>query len=70
MDDTDLLKIQRYMNTLFGVKGIRVKRGRSKEAAEVEVNEEFVGTVYRDEDEGEVSYTFTMAILDIDLGEV
>lgn len=69
MDDTEHLKLQRYLANLLGNRSIRIKRGRSKEAAEVEINDEFVGTIYRDEDEGEISYTFTMAILDIDLEE-
>lgn len=69
MDDLEIRKLQRYLAGLLGNRSIRVKRGRSKEAAEVEINEEFVGTIYRDEDEGEVSYTFTMAILEMDLEE-
>ncbi|MBW7837107.1 MAG: DUF3126 family protein [Sphingomonadales bacterium] len=67
MDDREILKLQRYLNTLFGSHAVRVKRGPQKEAAEVEVDEEFVGTIYRDDEEGEVSYTFTMVILDVDL---
>lgn len=70
MDDKEILKLQRYLANLLGNKGLRVKRGRSADAAaEVEIKDEFVGTIYRDEDEGEVSYTFTMAILEIDLEE-
>lgn len=69
MDDLEIRKLQRYLAELLGNRSIRVKRGRSKEAAEVEINEEFVGTIYRDEDEGEVSYTFTMAILEMDLSD-
>jgi len=34
------------------------------------LGEEFIGVVYRDEDEGEVSYAFNMAILEMDLPEV
>nr|WP_279347252.1 DUF3126 family protein [Govania unica] len=60
--------MQKYMNDLFGTRGIRVKKGRTTGAAEVEMKDEFIGTIYRDEDEGEVSYSFTMSILDIDLG--
>ena len=35
--------------------------------AEVYIKNEFVGTLYRDEDEGEVSFDFNMSIIDIDL---
>ena len=34
---------------------------------EVYLDDEFIGVMYRDEDEGEVSYAFNMAILEIDL---
>lgn len=69
VDDTELLKLQKYLNEQFGTKSIRVKKGRTKGAAEVELKDEFIGTIYRDEEEGEISYSFTMSILDIDLGE-
>ncbi|MEE8534508.1 MAG: DUF3126 family protein, partial [Kiloniellales bacterium] len=32
--------------------------------------DEFIGVIFRDEDEGEVSYAFNMAILDEDLPTV
>ena len=35
--------------------------------AEVYIGSEFIGTLYRDEDEGELSYDFNMSIIDIDL---
>ena len=35
--------------------------------AEVYISNEFIGTLYRDEDEGEISYDFNMSIIDIDL---
>ena len=31
------------------------------------VGEEFIGVIYRDDEDGELSYNFTMAILDDDL---
>jgi hypothetical protein len=34
---------------------------------EVYAGDEFMGVIFRDEDEGEISYSFNMAILDIDL---
>lgn len=69
MDDQEIDKLQRYLQQLFSNRNMRLKRGRQKGALEVEINQEFVGTIYRDEDEGEVSYAFTVPILDIDLDE-
>jgi hypothetical protein len=37
------------------------------DSMEVHYAGEFMGLIYRDEDEGEVSYAFQMAILEIDL---
>jgi len=35
----------------------------------VQVNGEFVGVLFRDEEDGEISYAFNMAILEMDLPE-
>ena len=64
----ELKKVEAYLRRLFSNDTIRVKaRPRKDDSAEVFVGEEFVGVVYRDEDEGELSYNFSMAILEMDL---
>lgn len=64
----ELKKLEAYLRRLFGNETIRVKaRPRKDDSAEVFVGEEFVGVVYRDEEDQELSYNFSMAILDIDL---
>ncbi len=67
MQEFEVIAIQNYMRKLFGADRIRLKPGRADHPVEVYVGDEFVGTVYRIEEEGEVSYSFTMTILDIDL---
>ncbi len=42
-------------------------RPRKNDSAELYLNDEFLGLIYKDEDEGELSYNFSMAILDVDL---
>ena len=42
-------------------------RPRKDESAEVYLGDEFLGVVFRDEEDGDLSYNFSMAILDIDL---
>ena len=42
-------------------------RPKKKDSAEVFVNGEFIAVIFREEEEGEVSYQFQMAILDLDL---
>jgi hypothetical protein len=67
----ELVRVQAYMRKIFGAKTLSVRaRPKVKDSAEVYVGEEFVGTVTRDEDEGELCYQFQMAILEEDLGDV
>nr|WP_246723610.1 DUF3126 family protein [Rhizobium sp. ARZ01] len=42
-------------------------RPKKDESAEVYLVDEFLGVVFRDDEDGELSYNFSMAILDIDL---
>jgi len=46
---------------------VTLKRGGKEDMVEVFLGDEFIGTMFRDEDEGEVSYDFNMAILEFDL---
>ena len=70
MTTEELKKIERYLRRLFGNSSIVVKaRPRKDDSAEVYIGEEFVGVIYRDDEDDELSYNFSMAILDYDLGE-
>jgi len=64
----ELKLLTAYFLKVFKTPGLVVKaRPKKDDSAEVYVGEEFLGVLYRDEDEGELSYNFSMAILDIDL---
>lgn len=64
----EITKLQTYMQAKFQNKGISLKvREKASDSLEVTLNGEFLGTIYKDEDEGETSFDFNMAILDIDL---
>lgn len=66
----ELIKIQAYMRSKFNNEHISVRpRAQASDSIEVLINGEFIGLVYKDEDEGEKSYDFNMAILDFDLPE-
>lgn len=66
----ELKKIERYLRRLFDNARITVKaRPRKEDSAEVYVGEEFVGVIYRDDEDDELSYNFSMAILDYDLNQ-
>ena len=64
----EIVRIERYLRRLFGSQAIAVRsRPRKEDSAEVFIGEEFIGILFRDVEEGELSYNFSMAILDIDL---
>jgi len=64
----EINKLETYLRRLFANQTIVVKqRPRKDDSAEVFVGDEFVGVVYRDDEDEDVSYNFSMAILDFDL---
>jgi hypothetical protein len=68
MDRTDMQRVETYLRRTFGNAAIRVvPRARKTDSAEVYIGEEAIGVISEDKEEGETSYDFHMAILDIDL---
>ncbi len=66
--EAEVQKLQNYLRNKFGNDKFRlVDRIKSVDSLEVYLDEEFIGTLYRDDEDGEVSYDFNMAILEIDL---
>lgn len=63
----DVTKLQAYLQSKFG-EGFALKfREKASDSVEVIHKGEFVGVIYKDEEDGETSFSFTMTILDIDL---
>ncbi len=68
MEPRELVRVQTYLRKVFGAKTLSVRaRPKVKDSAEVYVGDEFVGTLTRDDDDGELCYQFQMAILELDL---
>jgi hypothetical protein len=68
MNRDELTKIEAYIRKTFQNEAIEVRaRPKKKDSAEVYIADEFVGVIYRDDEDGEVSYQFQMAILELDL---
>jgi hypothetical protein len=64
----EIFKLERYLQRMFRMSDLQVKqRPQKDDSAEVYLGEEFIGVLFRDEDEGETAYQFQMAILDYDL---
>ena len=68
MDNSEIDKVQKYLRKKFGTEEINLELSeKAKDQVEVKLGSEFVGTLYKDEEEGEISYAFQMAILQEDL---
>ncbi len=64
----ELKKLEAYFRKTFGNPSLTVKaRPRKDDSGEVFLGEDFIGLVYRDDEDGDLSYNFSMAILDVDL---
>ncbi len=65
----EIRKLDAYFKRTFNNPSLEVKaRPRKDDSCELYVGDEFLGIIFKDEDEGELSYNFSMAILDVDLG--
>ena len=68
MIKNDIPKLQKYLRRIFRTEALRiVAQPKKKDMAEVFIAEEFIATLYREEEDGEVSFQLQMAILDMDL---
>ncbi|KAA2211842.1 DUF3126 family protein [Teichococcus oryzae] len=68
MDASDIARVQAYLRRILGSERVTlIKPARPGLSVEVAVQEEVIGTVHRDDDEGEVSYSVHLTILDEDL---
>jgi len=65
----EIVKLENYLQKTFQLASIQVRqRPQKDDSAEVYIGEEFIGVLFRDDDdEDETAYQFQMAILDFDL---
>lgn len=56
------------MRRLFGNRNINlVARDKKDDSVEVMMGEEFIGVIFKDDEDDDTSYAFNMAILEMDL---
>jgi len=68
MNKTDIDRVQAYLRRILGSDRINVVAPpRAGLSVEIAVNDEVIGTVHRDTDDGEVSYSVHLTILEEDL---
>lgn len=67
----EIANIQKYLRQKFTNNNIVLDMKENRDdSIQVKLGEEFIGVIYKDVEDGETSYNFNMAILDIDLDEV
>ena len=68
MKPDEIKKLTLFLRTKFQLGNIEVrKRPQKDDSGEVYIGDEFIGVIFRDDEDGELSYNFSMAILDFDL---
>lgn len=68
MQPADIARVQAYLRKTFGTERIHIDPPRTRTGpVEVRVGEEFIGTLHRDVEDGEVSFSLHIMILEEDL---
>jgi hypothetical protein len=67
---SEIWRLEKYLRNLFRLDTITIhERPKQSDSVEVHVAGEFIGVIFRDDEDGEVSYAFQMAILEMDIPE-
>ena len=70
MDRITLKKIENFFKQKFNNKKIKIEgRVNKNDSAEVLIDDEFIGVVFEDNEDGDTCYQFNMTILSEDLDD-
>tara|TARA_B000000532_G_scaffold233307_1_gene216809 strand:- start:99 stop:311 length:213 start_codon:yes stop_codon:yes gene_type:complete len=70
MDRIILKKIENFFKQKFNNKKIKIEgRANKNDSAEVLIDNEFIGVVFEDNEDGDTCYQFNMTILSEDLDD-
>lgn len=68
MKADEIQRLESYFRKLFKLDTIEVRQRPNKDdSAEVYIGDEFIGVLFRDDEDDDLSYSFQMAILEFDL---
>jgi len=70
LNHPEIIKLQKYLQIKFNNRAIDVRPRKQNDSVEVYLGEEFLGLIYVDDEDGDKSYNFQMAILEEDLADV
>ena len=64
MKPDEIARLQNYLRKVFRTPNLQVRaRAKKADSAEVFIGDEFIAVLFREEEDGEVSYQFQMACL-------
>ena len=70
MDRITLKKIENFFKQKFNSKKIKIEgRANKTDSAEVLIDDEFIGVVFEDNEDGDMCFQFNMTILSEDLDD-
>ena len=70
MDRITLKKIENFFKQKFNNKKIKIEgRANKNDSAEVLIDDEFIGVIFEDNEDGDTCYQFNMSILSEDLDD-
>lgn len=68
VDNNEITSVEKYLRQTFGNESIGLDlKTKKDDSIEVTLGGEFIGVIYRDDEDEELSYSFNMAILADDL---
>ncbi|MBO6917549.1 MAG: DUF3126 family protein [Rhizobiaceae bacterium] len=67
MNPDEIKKLDAYLKRVFNPSFEVRARPKKDDSAEVYSGDEFIGVIYLDDEDGDRSFNFSMAILDVDL---
>lgn len=71
MNPEEIRKLEGYFRWKFQLANLEIRRRPQKDdSAEVYIGDEFIGVIFRDDEDDDLSWSFQMAVLEFDLDEV
>ncbi|HXF55895.1 MAG TPA: DUF3126 family protein [Hyphomicrobiaceae bacterium] len=64
----DIPRLEKYLRKLFRTEAVRiVPNSRKSDMAEVFIGEDYLAPIYREDEDGDVSFQLQLVIIDLDL---
>jgi Protein of unknown function (DUF3126) len=71
MEPSDIARVEAYLRKTLASDRIHIEQPKSRSGSvEVRAGNEFIGTLHRDEEDGEISFSLHITILEEDLPPV